>query len=94
MMFSNVVNAIDALLTMPPGAYVPLLMFVLIFWFLGKVFRSLVLDGHWVILGIVALGCYAFAGQMVNEGQHILSLIFLIPMIFIGVEAYKRLTRY
>jgi mannose/fructose/N-acetylgalactosamine-specific phosphotransferase system component IID len=91
MMFSNVVNFLDAIISLPPGAFIPLLMFLLFFWLLGKLFRTLILDGHWVILCTVALGCYSFAAQMVSEGNYVPSVIFFIPLLFIGAEAYKRL---
>lgn len=91
MMFSDVVGVVNALLSIPPGAFIPLLMFVLVFWFFGKLFRSLVLGGHWVILGLASLACYAFAAQMVREGQYVPALMFGIPLLFMGREGYKRL---
>lgn len=91
MMFSDVVGVVNALLSIPPGAFIPLLMFVLVFYFFGKLFRSLVLDGHWVILSLVSLGSYAFAAQMVREGQYVLALGFGAPLLFMGREGYRRL---
>lgn len=89
MMFSDVVGAFRALLSMPPGAFVPLLAFVLVFWILGKIFRSLVLGGHWVILCLAALGFYTFAAQMVRDGQYVLALMFGWPLILIGRRTYQ-----
>jgi mannose/fructose/N-acetylgalactosamine-specific phosphotransferase system component IIC len=77
---------------MPPGAFVPLLAFVLVFWILGKIFRSLVLGGHWEILCLAALGFYAFAAQMVRDGQYVLALVLGWPLLFLGREGYKRLS--
>lgn len=89
-MFSDYVNALRALANLPPGAFIPLLMFALAFYFAGKLFRAVVLDGHPFILAVAALGCYAFAGQMVREGQYVLAIIFAVPLLFIGKEVYRR----
>lgn len=91
MMFSDVVGVANALLSLHPGAFAPLLMFVLIFWIAGKLFRAVVLEGHPFVLAVAALGSYAFAGQMVDDGQYVLAIIFAVPLLFIGKEAYRRL---
>lgn len=90
-MFSDVVGAVNAVLSLPPGAFMPFLMFALVFYFAGKLFRAVVLEGHPFILAVAALGSYAFAGQMVHEGQYVLAIIFAVPLLFIGQEGYKRL---
>lgn len=89
MMFSDAVSVVNALLSFPPGAFVPLLMFVLVFWVVGKIFRSLVLGGHWVILCLAAAGFYTFVAQLVREGQYVLVLMFGWPLILIGRRTYQ-----
>lgn len=91
-MFSDVVRVTNALLSLHPGAFAPLLMFVLVFWMLGKLFRAWILNGHWVLLVLAALFFYAIAAQMVREGQYVLALVFGGPMLFLGREGYRRFT--
>ena len=90
MMFSDAVSVVGALLSLPPGAFVPLLMYVLVFWVVGKIFRSLVLGGHWALLLLAALFFYTLAAQMVREGQYVLALVFGGPLLFLGREWYRR----
>lgn len=92
MMFSDVVGVANALLSLHPGAFAPLLMFVLVFWIAGKVFRAWVLGGHWALLLLAALFFYTLAAQMVREGQYVLALVFGGPLLFLGREGYGRLT--
>lgn len=91
VMFSDYVNALRALANLPPGAFVPLLMFALVFYFAGKFFKAWVLEGHPFILALAAVVNYAFVGQMMQERQYILAIIFAVPLLFIGREGYRRL---
>lgn len=91
MMFSDVVRVTNALLSLHPGAFAPLLMFALVFWMLGKLFRAWILNGHWALLTLAALFFYAIAAQMVREGQYVLVLLPSIPLAFMGREGYRRL---
>lgn len=91
MMFSDVVGVANALLSLHPGAFAPLLMFVLVFWIAGKLFRAWILGGHWVLLLLAALFFYTLAAQMVRDGQYVLALVFGFPMLFIGRRVYLNL---
>lgn len=91
VMFSDYVNALRALLNLPPGAFIPLLMFLLVFGVTGRLFRALVLNGHWITLSLASLGSYAYAGRMVRDGQYVLAIIFTMPLLIIGKESYQRL---
>lgn len=91
MMFSDVVSVANALLSLHPGAFAPLLMFVLVFWMLGKLFRTWILNGHWALLVLAALFFYTLAAQMVRDGQYVLALVFGGPLLFLGMEGYRRL---
>ena len=66
-------------------------MFALVFWIAGKLFRSWILNGHWVLLLLTALFFYTLAAQMVREGQYVLALVFCGPLLFLGREGYRRL---
>lgn len=91
MMFSDVVGVANALLSLHPGAFAPLLMFVLVFWIAGKLFRAWILNGHWALLLLAALFFYTLASQMVREGQYVLAIIFAVPLLFIGRTVYVRI---
>lgn len=88
MMFSDVVGVANALLSLHPGAFAPLLMFVLVFWIAGKLFSAWILNGHWALLLLAALFFYTLAAQMVRNGQYVLALVFGIPILFIGRRFY------
>lgn len=92
MMFSDVVSVANALLSLHPGAFIPLIMFTLVFWMLVKLFRTWILNGHWVFLVLAALFFYTLAAQMVREGQHMLALVFGGPLVILGNELYRRLS--
>ena len=91
MMFSDYVNAIRGLFNLPVEAFIPLLFFSLVFFFGWKLFRALVLRGHWFILVIVTIAVYLAASKMMQEGQYLLALIASIPLLFTGREGYRRL---
>lgn len=91
-MFSDFIHVIEQILNLPPATFLALLPFVLVFWFLGKIFRALVLEGHWVILSGTALCCYAITQAFWNDGQYVLSLPLLIVLFIMGIEGYRRLT--
>ena len=92
MMFKDVVSVANALLSLHPGAFIPLIMFTLVFWMLGKLFRAWILNGHWALLVLAALFFYTLAAQMVRDGQYVLALLSSIPIAFMGREGYKNLT--
>jgi hypothetical protein len=91
MMFSDVIGVANALLSLHPGAFAPLLMFALVFWIAGKLFRAWILNGHWALLLLAALFFYTLAAQMVRDGQYVLALVFGGPLLLIGQAGYKRL---
>lgn len=90
-MFSDVVGPVNTILSLHPGAFVPLLMYALIFWFFGKMFRSLVLDGHWIILTLTSLGFYLIAAHLLRDGSIMAAFVMSWPLLFLGHQAYKRL---
>lgn len=91
MMFSNVIGVANALLSLHPGAFAPIIMFALVFWMLGKIFRTWILNGHWALLVLAALFFYTLAAQMVRDGQYVLAFVLSSPMVFMGREGYRRL---
>jgi hypothetical protein len=93
LMFSDYVNAIRAIVSLPPSAYLPLAMFSLVFLFLGKLFLGFVRRAHWAILGCIALALFGIVGQFIQEGQHVLALVCMVPGATIGAETYNRLVQ-
>jgi hypothetical protein len=92
ILFSDYVGALRALVALPPSAYIMLLMFVGVGFIVGKIFRSLVLRGHSVILTMVALVNYGFVANFFETGQVVLAIMFFTPLLFMGREAYLRLS--
>lgn len=92
VMFSDYVGAICALVALPSSAYIMLLMFVGVGFLVGKIFRSLVLRGHPVILTLAALANYGVVANFFETGQVVLAIMFFTPLLFMGREAYLRLT--
>jgi hypothetical protein len=92
ILFSDYVGALRALVALPPSAYIMLLMFVGVGFLVGKIFRSLVLRGHPVILTMVALVNYGFVANFFETGQVVLAIMFFTPLLFMGREAYLRLS--
>jgi hypothetical protein len=92
ILFSDYVGALRALVVLLPSAYIMLLMFVGVGFIVGKIFRSRVLRGHPVILTMVALVNYGFVANFFETGQVVLAIMFFTPLLFMGREAYLRLT--
>lgn len=91
MMFSGLVGIFTALLSMPPGVFIPLLAFSLIFWMFSKIFQAVVLQGSWIILSFTALGLLSVLSQMIKEEQPLLVFVTSVPLFFVGKEVYRRL---
>ncbi len=92
ILFSDYVGALRALANLPPSAYVMLLMFVGVGFLSGKIFRALVLQGHPIILTMVALVNYSVVANFFETGQVVLAIIFFTPLLFMGREVYLRLS--
>lgn len=92
-MFSDYVNALRALANLLPGAFVPLSMFILVFWIAGKLFRAWILSGHWALLLFASLFLYTLAAQMAREEQYILALVFAGPLLYLGAVTYRKLIK-
>lgn len=91
MMFSDVVVVFRTLFNLPYTALIPLLIFGVVFWFLGKIFRAMVLEGHWFVHLLAALILYIFAASSIKNNQYVLALMFGVPILFIGHRAYHNL---
>lgn len=91
VMFSDYVGAIRALVHLPPSAYIMLLLFVGVGFLAGKFFRALVLQGHPIILTMVALVNCGVVANFFETGQVVLAIMFFTPLLFMGREAYIRL---
>jgi hypothetical protein len=92
ILFSDYIGALRALVNLPSSAYIMLLMFIGVGFFVGKIFRALVLRGHFVILTMVALVNYGFVANFFETGQVVLAIMFFTPLLFMGREAYLRLS--
>lgn len=91
ILFSDYVGALRALASLPSSAYIMFLVFVGVGFIAGKFFRALVLQGHPIILTMVALVNYGFVANFFETGQVVLAIIFFTPLLFMGREAYNRL---
>lgn len=91
ILFSDYVGALRAIASLPSSAYIMLLMFVGVGFIAGKFFRALVLQGHPIILTMVALVNYGVVTHFFETGQVVLAILFFTPLFFMGREMYKRL---
>ena len=91
MMFSDYVRAIGVLVDM---STIDLLAFAVcagVFVMIGKLLRAFLRAGHWFLL-LLGGACFAgFASEMVRLGIHVMAMMFAVPLLFIGWEAYYRL---
>lgn len=92
MMFSDYIAAIHTLLHLPVATLIPLaLAFTIVFWLLSGVFRSVVLDGHSVVLAGVGFITASLVAGLLHDGQPANALAFFVPAVLMGKEAYRRL---
>ncbi len=92
IMFSDYVGALRALVSLPSSAYIMLLIFVGVGFIAGNFFRALALRGHPIILTMVALVNYGLVADFFETGQVVLAIMFFMPLLFMGREAYLRLS--
>lgn len=91
MMFSDYVRAIGVLVDMSTIDLIALVVCVGIFAMMGKLLRAFLRAGHWFLLLLGGAFFAGFASEMMHLGIHVLAMIFAVPLLFIGWEAYHRL---
>jgi len=71
----------------PTAALFPFLAFFLVLLGMGKLFRALALNGHFLIMGFAVIMLLGIIARFVGEGQYILAVPFLLCL---ALSATKR----
>lgn len=91
MMVSDFFSLIAGLSHLDASILIPFVPFALVAWLFAKLFQALVLRGGVVALGIAGAILWLITQGFWNEGQYVLSLLPVVPLIFVGREGYRRL---